>query len=90
MGNYQDSQEQKRPMSAAYTSESIADFGSDFLKASEIERLELDKMKEIALKVNVPLTFLLINTALNQVLSDMEKNGVGMIAPTKEYKTKEK
>ena len=94
MGTYQEStKEKKKNVVDAYTEIGIYDFASSLLKASEIEAVNLEKMKEKMVEINYPLTFFLINASLDTVINNLRVGRPDKVPPMKEYgveKQKEK
>lgn len=86
MGNYQEPKEQKKEIWGCYTSEGIQDFAHSILQASEIEFIDIIKAKEESHIFNYPISFILINTSIDQVLSGLKATRPDMVPPMREYK----
>ncbi len=85
MGSYQSIGEGKRPISASYTADGIEDFGASLIRASEVEFVNLEKMKEMTKILNFPLSFFAINAAYDQVLMSMRERMPNTFPVLKEY-----
>ena len=81
MGKYQEPREEKKEIWGCYTSEGIQDFAHSILKASEIEFIDIIKAQEEAHIFNYPISFLLINKSIDQVLSSLKATRPEMVPP---------
>ena len=91
MGTYQDAGQMKKKSAGGPINVAVADFGASFIKASEIEYVDMPKMKELAAVGKLPIEFLMINACIDQVLNDMRQRFPGGVMPQiKEHKRQEK
>lgn len=63
----------------------VSDFAEDLLRASEIEFVDLKKMKEF----NFPMMFYIVNVSIDKVLLSMKETRPDLLPPIKEFKTQE-